>query len=176
VDLLFDGADASIDYADWSLLIKQIKTRSLAKWKFSRMDPPMGEPDMQRLLSQVSNTPAYQLLLAGFDVSERVGLASDLQDAVIQSRCISLSGWTPSMIGSGGLFFVPDSMVADAAEPRKELVSNNKLCQLVATVGAVPLITKYYIPYATPIDFTTKPTEEAKKLWERIRAYYYAFR
>src|SRR5438128_2168394 len=92
VRLSFDGQEAHVQIADWPLLLDQVRERSLSRWKYARVNPPMGEPAMQALLTPVSNTPAYQLFLAGFDIAETIGLVSDLSDRTVFRRAIALNG------------------------------------------------------------------------------------
>ena len=176
IDLAFDGEQAHVDAKDWRALLDQVKTRSLSRWKHTRMEAPMGQPDVQALLSLVGNTPAYQLFLAGFDISEAVELVSQLPERVVLRRAIGLSGRLPSITGSGGLFFLPDGLVDDEADAaaRGELVLNNKLCSMQLDAGEA--MERYYIPYATPIDFTTRVGPQTRALWDRVRDFYYAFR
>ena len=176
IDLAFDGEQAHVDAKDWCALLDQVKTRSLSRWKHTRMEVPMGQPDVQALLSLVGNTPAYQLFLAGFDISEAVELVSQLPERVVLRRAIGLSGRLPSITGSGGLFFLPDGLVDDEADAaaRGELVLNNKLCSMQLDAGEA--VERYYIPYATPIDFTTRVGPQTRALWDRVRDFYYAFR
>ena len=131
---------------------------------------------MQALLSEVSNTPAYQLFLAGFDVSEAVELVSPLPDRLVLHRAIGLSGRLPSITGSGGVFFVPEGLVDDEADAaaRGQLVMNNKLCRMKADAGDT--VERYYIPYATPIGFVSPVSPQTRALWDRVRDFYYAFR
>jgi hypothetical protein len=177
VELHFDNVSTHVCHSDWPELLAQVKTRSLAKWKFTNMSPPMGEPDFQRLLAEVNNTPSYQLFLAGFDIAETVGLASNREDQIVLSRCISLSMRIPSAVGPKGLFFLPDAF-ADTlgADVIKELVESNKLCKVTALVASFQPITKYYIPYATPIDLIASATPAARNAWDRVRSYFYALR
>jgi hypothetical protein len=176
ISLAFDGEQAHIDREDWPALLGQVKTRSLSRWKHTPMEGPMGEPDMQALLSVVSNTPAYQLFLAGFDVAEAVGLVSALPERVVLRRTMGLSGRLPSITGSGGVFFLPEGLVDDPADAAALdlLILNNKLCHLHVEAGEA--VDRHYIPYATPLGFTTKVTPEAERLWAKVRDYYYAFR
>ncbi|HTU22751.1 MAG TPA: hypothetical protein VMG10_32220 [Gemmataceae bacterium] len=174
--LTFDGHEARHAGTEWPALLEQVKMRSLSHWKHSRMAPPMGRPSMQELLSVVSNTPAYQLFLAGFDFAEAIGLVSDSPERVVLRRAAALAERLPSAIGPGGLFVVPDPLLGDIPDPPslEELVRNNKLCRLCIDSGGH--VEKYYIPYATPIGFATVVSESARQLWDRIRDYFYAFR
>ena len=117
----------------------------------------MGRLDFQRLLSEVRNTPAYQLMLAGFDIAEFIVLVSDLEDPIVLSRFISLAQRIPSNFGSRGIFFVPNSILADAGPALEELIANTKVCQATATIGEAPAVAKYYLPDATPIEFPVEP-------------------
>lgn len=174
--LSFDGHEARLEGGRWPALLEQVKTRSLSRWKHPRIVPPLGNSDVQVLLSVVSNTPAYQLFLAGFDIAEAVRLVSDLPERAILRRAIALSERLPSPLGSGSLFFLPDAVLDEEVEHSclDELVLNNKLCRLRIDSGES--LEKYYIPYATPIDFTTPISEQTRQLWERVRDYFYAFR
>lgn len=180
VRLCYDDQTARIEVADWPALLDQVRERSLSRWKHTRMDPPMGDPDMQNLLAGVSNTPAYQLFLAGFDISEAVGLVGDLPERTVLRRAIALSGRLPSLAGQGGVFFLPDVLVGEGTDPAPldELILNNKLCRLTVGAGDTPggPVVKYYVPYATPLDFTTPVSRQTRELWDRVRDYFYAFR
>lgn len=114
VILTFDLAPATVEVREWAAVLAQVKTRSLADWKYSRISGPIGRPDFQHLLGEVRNTPAYQLMLAGFDIAEFIALVSDLDDLIVLSRFISLAQRIPSIFGSRGLFFIPHSILADA--------------------------------------------------------------
>ena len=175
--LQFDNTSAAVERTEWGTLLAQVKTRSLARWKFSRMEGPMGEPDFQLLLAGVGNTPAYQLFLAGFDIAGVVGVVSDLDDQVVLGRCISLARRIPSIVGPKGLFFISGTLLANASlEAVDQLIQSNKLCRLRANIGGFKTVTKYYIPYATPIELVDDAQDETRQLWGRIRDYYYAFR
>ena len=78
----------------------------------------------------------------------------------------------PSVTGAGGLFFVPGEMSA-RFQPQavQALLLNNKLCS-----ASFAEISRYYVPYATPIGFVLKVSKEAENLWDEISTLYYAFR
>jgi hypothetical protein len=174
--LAFDGREACIQASQWPSLLEQVKLRSLSRWKHPRMPLPMGQAEMQELLSAVDNTPAYQLFLAGFDLAETLALVSELPERVVLRRAIVLEERVPSTIGPGGLFVVPVSLLEETveAESINELVRNNKLCRLHVEAGET--VEKYYIPYATPVGFPASASIRAKQLWERLRDYFYSFR
>lgn len=176
VILSFDGRTAQVAAALWPTLLEQVRIRSLSHWKHARMAPPMGQSDMQELLSVVGNTPAYQLFLAGFDFAEAVGLVRELPERIVLRRAIALTERLPSVLGTKGLFVLPDSLLDEDVEREvlEELVRNNKLCRLHVDSGEQ--LEKYYIPYATPIGFATPVSERAKQLWDRVRDYFYAYR
>ena len=63
----------------------------------------MGQPDVQALLSLVGNTPAYQLFLAGFDISdaaeaEEVGLVSGRLAANLFGPCSGVPATSPHRV------------------------------------------------------------------------------
>ena len=175
--LTFDNENATVAKDQWHSLIPQVKTRSLKKWKYSQMDEPMGAPDFQQLLVNVDTTPAYQMLLAGFDIAEAVKLVSSIQDQVSLNRCISLAGLIPSAVGPGRLFFIPDSLLIHAETNNIEaLVRSNKLCKLSVKMTDYDPVIRHYIPYAIPIEFLGETSRKSRELWESIRNYYYAFR
>lgn len=176
ITLSFDNHEAHFLASEWPALLEQVKGRSLSHWKDSRIAPPMGQADMQELLSVVSNTPSYQLFLAGFDLAEAVALVSEWPERVVLRRAIGLTERLPSAIGPGGLFVVPDPLLGDNPDLTvlEDLVRNNKLCRLRLDAG--DSVEKYYVPYATPIGFVTPVSRQAKQLWDRLRDYIYAFR
>jgi hypothetical protein len=176
VTFTFEEFSAELQPADWPAFVEQIKTRSLARWKYSgKMPAPLGNAAFQRLLNQVNSTPSYQLFLASVDIAEYVRLVTESDDRAVWSTCRSLSGPIRSTLGPLRLFFLPDTLVteADTAEA-KELIDKNKLCELQAEIATYDPLKKYYMPYQTP---QVEPVgKDATNLWERIRRYFYEHR
>jgi hypothetical protein len=177
VKMTFHEATAVVNSREWLSLLRQVKTRSLSKWKFTKMEDPMGKGDFQRLLAEVNTTPAYQLFLAGFDIAVVVGLVSEPDDQVVLSRCISISGGNmPHAIGPRKLFVISDRVLQEGGDAINALVLAKKLCRLTATIGQFEPVIKYYIPYIPQSGVQANLSPEANALWDRIRDFYYAFR
>ncbi len=160
-----------IPFAEWPLLVEQVKAYDHVKRFFpDGLQPPMRT--ILDVLRQITSTPTYHLFLAGIDISERIYLVSEASAETVKNRFKSLDKWMPSVTGAGGLFFVPASMLSGYSEQAvQDLLCNNKLC--AATFGD---LRRFYIPYATPIDFLVPVGREAENLWDEVRASYYAFR
>lgn len=166
---------ARIPIDEWPALLQQITVGELVKRRFpgAKIDPPLGNPDVLSVVKQIDSTPSYQLLLAGFDIAERIELASGSSPEMVQRRFEIIHGWMPSFTGRGGLFFVPHHVTKNRAAAIDQLLVNNKLCSANLTLNCGRPMTRYYVPYATPMGFVvSKVDADASALWDQVRSLY----
>jgi hypothetical protein len=176
-----EPVEGTLGIVDWDEFVGQVREREPARWvSDSRLSGPMGEGDLPKIVRQVKTTPAYQLFLAAMDVAAFLGLYQSggpdplnfLTYSVFR-RFVELRWFVPTITDGGRLFFVSDDLVSNKDEAVVELLRNGKLGKVTLRVGDKVLGQKYYVPYATPIGFTTEVSTAAKRLWDAIRDEYF---
>jgi len=177
--LMFNQVSSAILSSDWSKFVSQVARRELKKWQFSnKVEPPIGSPEVRRMIAQIVTTPSYQVFLSGIELADKIGLVTESDEDIVLSRAYLLQNYVRSEYG-GGLFFVQPQQIKDFdAAIIDELVNNNKLC-IFRLVNGRPLpLMRYFIPYSTPNDFyaPTRASRDARVLWNKLRNLYYAFR
>ena len=91
----------------------------------------MGEGGVHDIVRQLTTTPAYQLFLAGVDVAaflildeHRIPERPQFLPYYFARRFGEMSGFIPSVMGGGRLFFVPDDRLREPEAALDELVRN----------------------------------------------------
>jgi len=141
----------------------------------------MGEGGMRDVVRQVATTPAYQLFLAAVDiavVTELYQRGNPEQFGFLPFLAArnfgELTRFLPAVVSGGRLFVLPEGICSGQGDCLEELIKNGKIGKVTLNVGDAPGETRYYIPYSTPIGFSTGVSNDAKTLWDDARDAYYA--
>ncbi len=168
VDLDLNGVHAGIVLEDWQSLAVQVQDRSLTRWQHDPgIPPPMGTAQMKRLVREINSTPVYQLFLAAFDLVELLRIESD-SDRMAR-RFGLLSDFMMRNGRRGGLYFPPREVFESTSQDVLDtLVLNNKLCRFEISSERSERLFSYYVPYATPVGFSTSIDTEVESVWAKI--------
>lgn len=173
--LEFDGNAATVPANDICDLLQQVATTTSTDWKHSS-DPEIQATfrPLNRILQRINSTPTYQLFLSGFHIGDTIGLfdLEALGQEAIADSFRYLVGNLPWHGGKKGrLFILPEGYVA-STEIRRELMANGKIFCADFWVGVDDrqshIESKDVVPYATPIGFNTRVSNQTKEAWRRI--------
>jgi hypothetical protein len=176
IDLHFRDKEANLRDEEWDVFVKVVASLSPAMWRSNRVIPQLeGNRRARDLLRGCTDTPSFQLLLAGIDIVHAFRLTAEpvMDSALVDFRIRVHS--IRSVFGPGSIYFVPPGFFADVPDTAiEELVANNRLGR--ADLRVNPQATRYYIPYAVPITLARTLSSQASQLWDTIRTEYYAFK
>lgn len=175
-EFVFDGAKCAVADLKMPLILKQVFSQSGLGLALDVSDEPESQiRQFNRILSRINSTPAYHLFLAGFHISNTVGLFDRTEiagkDVAASFRYLVGPVRWPGKPKSGLLFFLPDEYVSE--EDCKALMKNGKVFkaeffELTNDNSTSIDEPKYFLPYAQPIGFQTEVPQSTKSAWERI--------
>jgi hypothetical protein len=172
--LEYDGNTATVPAEEMQNLLDRVGKGTSVEWRHSsdRAMQTTFRP-LSRILQCINSTPSYQLFLAGFHVGDAIGLfdLKRLQEPAVADSFRYLVGTLHWSHGRRGrLFFIPDGYVTSGVE--QELIGNSKVVAADLFTGDVAPTShvehKLFVPYATPLGFNTRVSEETEVAWRQI--------
>lgn len=172
--LEYDGRRATVPNKEIRNLLIRVSEGTSIEWR-SSSDPEIQTTfrPLNRILQCLNSTPAYQLFLAGFHIADAIGMfdLEQVQESSIADSFNYLVGnlmWTNER--KGRLFFLPEGYVTPEVE--MELLANTK----IVGVDLIRIVDdqtshvghKLYVPYATPIGFSTRVSQDTQETWRKI--------
>jgi len=160
---------ADVPTTMWRGLYRQVRERTLTRWKHFDVGGPLGTPRMRRLVMALDSTASYQLFLAAFDIANylRLPYASNEQ---VETGFAELSDRRIGGQSGDFLYFLPTSWEMEQ-EVVETLIVNNKLCR--ATISSREgryRVSRLHTPYLTPSGFASAVGNDVIRAWNEVRS------